>query len=59
LQTSYLLQRIGRIKPLLNFVVGKAARSIEVAHWISSMMANETPRGELASPLTYLRLLLA
>ncbi len=59
LKTSYLLQRIGRIKPLLNFVVGKAARSLEVAHWISSMMANETPRAELASPLTYLRLLLA
>ena len=59
LKTSYLLQRIGQIKPLLNFVVGKAARSIEVAHWISSMMANETPRAELASPLTYLRLLFA
>jgi geranylgeranyl reductase family protein len=59
LKTSHLLQRIGRIKPLLNFVVGKAARSIEVAHWISSMMANETPRAELASPLTYLRLLFA
>lgn len=59
LKTSYLLQRIGRIKPLLNFVVGKAARSVEVAHWISSMMANETPRAELASPLTYLRLLFA
>jgi geranylgeranyl reductase family protein len=59
LKTSRLLQRIGQVKPLLNFVVGKAAKSMEVAHWISSMMANETPRAELASPLTYLRLLFA
>ncbi len=59
LKTSHILQRVGRIKPLLNFVVGKAAKSMEVAQWISSMMANETPRGKLASPLTYLRLLFA
>lgn len=59
LKTSHLLQRIGQVKPLLNFVVGKAAKSMEVANWISSMMANETPRAELASPLTYLRLLFA
>jgi len=59
LQTSYLLQRLGQVKPLLNFIVGKAAKSFEVANWISSMMANETPRAELASPLTYLRLLFA
>ena len=59
LKTSHLLQRLGQVKPLLNFVVGKAAKSVEVANWISSMMANETPRAELASPLTYLRLLFA
>ena len=59
LQTSHLLQRIGRFKPLLNLVVGKAAKSVEVANWISSMMANEAPKEALASPLTYLRLLFA
>ncbi len=59
LKTSYVLQRLGQVKPLLNFIVGKAAKSFEVANWISSMMANETPRAELASPLTYLRLLFA
>lgn len=57
LQTSFMLQRIGRIRPLLNLVIGKAAKSIEVAQWISSMMANEAPKEALASPLTYLRLL--
>lgn len=57
LQTSFMLQRIGRIKPLLNLVVGKAAKSVEVAQWISSMMANEMPKEALASPMTYLRLL--
>jgi len=57
LQTSSLLQRIGRIQPLLNLVVGRAAKNPEVAEWISSMMADEAPKEALASPLTYLRLL--
>ncbi|MDZ7269425.1 MAG: geranylgeranyl reductase family protein [candidate division KSB1 bacterium] len=57
LQTSFMLQRIGRFRTLLNLVIGKAAKSIEVAQWISSMMANEAPKEALASPLTYLRLL--
>lgn len=58
LQTSYMLQRIGRFRPLLNLVVSRAARSQEVRDWISLMMAGAASKAALKSPLTYLRLLL-
>ena len=57
LNMSYMLQRIGRVQPLLNFVVNRAAGHAEVRDWISSMMAGTASRAELTSPLTYLRLL--
>lgn len=59
LQTSHFLQRIGRFKPLLNFVIGKAAKSKEAAELISGMLINEEPKKELVSPLFYLKLLFA
>lgn len=57
LQVSTKLQRIGRMRFLLNFVLNKASRSREVRELISGMMANKIPKTRLANPLFYLRLL--
>ncbi len=57
LKTSYLLQRIGRIKFLLNFIIGKAERKKEVQEVISGMLANEESKKEFVSPWFYLKLL--
>jgi geranylgeranyl reductase family protein len=57
LSVSTKLQRISRFRPLINFVINKAARNPEVAGIIAGMMANEVPRKDLANPLFYLKLL--
>ena len=57
LQISAKLQKVGRIRFLLNFVINKAARNDEVREIISGMMANKIPRKRLANPLFYLRLI--
>ena len=57
LQVSTQLQRIGRYRLLLNFVIGKAARNGEVGDLIAGMIANEVPKKKLANPLFYLKLL--
>src|SRR5262249_44169648 len=57
LRVSAKLQTIGRCKPLLNFTIGKAARSPAVRAIISGMIVNEIPRQKLANPIFYLRLL--
>lgn len=54
---SRKLQKIGRKKWLLNWVLGKAARSEYVREQISGMLANVIPKKTLASPLFYLRIL--
>lgn len=54
---SRKLQKIGRKKWLLNWVLGKAARSEYVRDQISGMLANVIPKKTLASPLFYLRIL--
>ncbi len=59
LKTSYYLQRLGKIKPLLNFVVGKAAKNKRVQEEISGMLANEEAKKEMVNPLFYLKLLFA
>lgn len=56
---SHKLQKIGRRKWLLNWVLGKASRSPYVRDMISGMLANVVPKRELASPLFYIRLLFA
>ena len=56
LKTSYMLQRIGRIKFLLNFVLGKAASKKEIQEVISGMLANEEAKKDFVSPLFYLKL---
>ncbi len=57
LQVSTKLQRIGRIRPLLNFVIKKAARSNHVREILSGMMANQIPKSEFANPLFYFKLM--
>lgn len=59
LQVSTKLQKIGRIRPLLNFVIKKAARSNHVREIISGMMANQIPKTEFANPLFYFKLFLS
>lgn len=57
LNMSYTLQKIGRFQPLLNLVVGRAARNKEVRDWIAGMMAGTQSKESMRSPLTYLKLL--
>ncbi len=57
LTLSHKLQKIGRKKWLLNWVLGKAARSEYVREQISGMLANVIPKRTLASPMFYLRVL--
>ncbi len=56
LAVSSKLQRIGRIRFLLNFVIKKAAYSKNVREIISGMMANQIPKTKLANPLFYFKL---
>lgn len=57
LKSSYNMQRVGRIEPLLNYVVRKAERSPQAREMISSTLANPEARGAYESPLFYLKLL--
>lgn len=57
LKISSQLQKIGRWRWLLNFVIAKASRSKKIGNLIAGMIANEVPRDQLASPSFYFRLL--
>lgn len=57
IKTSYYLQRLGRFKRLLNFVIDKAYGNKKVQEAISGMVANEEAKKELFSPMFYLKLL--
>ncbi|MFA6213684.1 MAG: geranylgeranyl reductase family protein [Candidatus Micrarchaeia archaeon] len=57
LSASYQMQRLGKVEFLLNFVVGKAAKSERAREAISGTLANKEAKGEYASPLFYLKLL--
>lgn len=59
MQTSYMLQKMGRHQWLLNMVIGKAAKSKEVRDTISGMLVNEEARKSFISPMFYVKLLLA
>ena len=54
---SRSLQRLGRYRPLLELVIGRAAESAQVRDWIALMLAGRISKKVLKSPLTYLRLL--
>jgi flavin-dependent dehydrogenase len=57
LATSYQMQRIGKFEPLLNLVVGKAAKSEKAREAISGTLSSKEARQDYASPLFYLKLL--
>ena len=57
LKVSDKLQKLGRRRFLLNFVINRAANNPEVSDIIAGMLANEVPRKRLANPLFYLKLL--
>ena len=59
LSVSTRLQKIGQWRPLLNFVIRKAARNPAIRNVIAGMIANEIPKTKLTNPLFYLRLLLS
>ncbi|MDO8627071.1 MAG: NAD(P)/FAD-dependent oxidoreductase, partial [Candidatus Diapherotrites archaeon] len=47
IKTSYALQKIGRITPLLNLVLGKAAKNKEIRETISGMLGSEDAKQNL------------
>jgi geranylgeranyl reductase family protein len=59
LKVSTQLQKIGRYRRLLNFVISKAARNKATGDLIAGMITNEIPKKKLANPLFYLKLLFA
>jgi geranylgeranyl reductase family protein len=59
LKTSYQMQKWGRHTWIVNFLVGKAAKSKEVRDLISGTLGSEEAKKGLVSPLFYLKLLFA
>jgi len=57
LSTSYNMQKLGKVELLLNFVVGKAAKSPKAREAISGTLSNKEAKKGYASPLFYLKLL--
>ena len=57
LSTSYNMQKLGKVEFLLNFVVGKAAKSPKAREAISGTLTNKKAKSEYSSPLFYLKLL--
>jgi geranylgeranyl reductase family protein len=57
LKVSHQMQWIARVRPLLNFVIGKAARNDTVANHVCGMLANAVPKKDMTNPLYYLKLL--
>ena len=56
-RTSKRLQNLGRLRPLLNFVIHKAARNAQISGMICGVIAQAIPMKHTASPVFYLRLL--
>jgi flavin-dependent dehydrogenase len=57
LDTSYKMQRLGKIKFLLNMVVRKARTSKTVSELISASLSNEKTKKSFENPLFYLKIL--
>jgi hypothetical protein len=51
------MQWIGRARPVLNFVINKAANNDAVADHVCGMLANAVPKKDMTSPMYYLKLL--
>jgi len=57
LSTSYMMQKLGKVEWLLNFVISKAASSEKAREAIAGTFANEEAKKGYSSPLFYLKLL--
>jgi len=57
LKVSHQMQWVGRMRPVLNFVIDKAAHNEAVANHVCGMLANAVPKKDMTSPLYYLKLL--
>ena len=57
LMASYRMQQLGKHEFLLDFVVGKAAKSPKAREAISGTLSNKAAKSEYASPMFYLKLL--
>jgi menaquinone-9 beta-reductase len=57
LRLSHIMQRLGRRKWLLHFVIDTAARKPAIRKALSTMFEDEHARAQLKSPLFYLRAL--
>lgn len=57
LKVSHQMQWIGRMRPVLNFVIKKAAHNEAVADHVCGMLANAVPKKDMTNPLYYLKLL--
>ncbi len=57
LNLGYQLQKTARIMPLVNLVVGRAAKREEVADWITGMISGTVDKRDLLKPRTYVNLL--
>ena len=58
LQTSYIMQRIGSIKWLLDRTILKAATDPKVREMISDSLANEEAKKQFLNPFFYLKILI-
>jgi len=58
-QTSYTLQRLGAHAFLLDFVIGKARKSVWLRNELAGMIASREAKKKAAGPLFYLRALFA
>ena len=58
LQTSYTMQRLGRMTPLLNMIIHKAATKPEVKDAIVGMLSNEEAKKDLVTIPGLIKLLL-
>jgi len=58
LQTSYIMQKIGSIKWLLDRTISKAATDPKIKEMISDSLASEESKKQFLNPLFYLKILI-
>ncbi|MEM4633544.1 MAG: geranylgeranyl reductase family protein [Candidatus Anstonellaceae archaeon] len=58
-KNSYNMQRLGKNRWLLDFIIGKAKKSEKIREELASMIASREAKKKAADPLFYLKLLLA
>ena len=56
-KSSYMLQKLGKMPFLLNFVIGRAKKKEWIRKELAGMIANKEAKKKAADPMFYLRLL--